>query len=52
MRSDARSPVTDMGPELAADGASYCPAFELLGQSTDGALGAALGRVVTDGRRV
>ena len=50
MRSDARSPVTDMGPELAADGASYCPAFELLGQSTDGALGAALGRVVTDGR--
>ena len=38
-----------MDPELAADGASYCPAFTLLGESTDDALGAALGRVVTDG---
>ena len=38
-----------MDPELAADGASYCPAFALLGEATDGALGAALGRVVTDG---
>ena len=44
-----RSPVTDIDPELAADGASYCPAFALLGEATDGALGAALGRVVTDG---
>lgn len=41
--------MTDIDPELAADGASYCPAFALLGQSTDAALGAALGRVVTDG---
>jgi hypothetical protein len=41
--------VTDVDPELAADGASYCPAFDLLGEATDGALGAALGRVVTDG---
>ena len=35
--------------ELAADGASYCPAFALLGASTDDALAAALGRDVTDG---
>ena len=41
--------MTDIDPELAADGASYCPAFELLGEATDRALGAALGRVVTDG---
>jgi hypothetical protein len=39
-----------MDPELATDGASYCPAFALLGAATDDALGAALGRVVTDGR--
>ena len=38
-----------MDPELAADGASYCPAFALLDEATDDALGAALGRVVTDG---
>ena len=38
-----------MDPELATDGASYCPAFALLDETTDGALGAALGRVVTDG---
>jgi hypothetical protein len=38
-----------MDPELAADGASYCPAFDLLGEATDDALGVALGRVVTDG---
>ena len=38
-----------MDPELAVDGASYCPAFALLDEATDGALGAALGRVVTDG---
>jgi hypothetical protein len=42
--------MTDMDPELAADGASYCPAFELLGDATDDTLGAALGRVVTEGR--
>jgi hypothetical protein len=35
--------------ELAADGASYCPAFWLLDDSGDGALAAALGRQVTDG---
>ena len=38
-----------MDPELATDGASYCPAFELLDETTDGALGAALGRVVAGG---
>lgn len=38
-----------MDPGFAAEGASYCPAFALLGETTDGALGAALGRVVTDG---
>lgn len=38
-----------MDPELAADGASYCPAFALLDAATDDAFGAALGRVVTDG---
>jgi hypothetical protein len=41
--------VTDTDPELGADGGSYCPAFDLLGEATDRALGAALGRVVTDG---
>ncbi|MET0458359.1 MAG: hypothetical protein ABW195_03880 [Ilumatobacteraceae bacterium] len=41
--------MTDTDPELAADGASYCPAFALLDEATDAALGAALGRVVTDG---
>ena len=46
---DVRSPVTGVDPELATDGASYCPAFALLGEATDDALGAALGRVVTDG---
>ena len=50
MRRAPRPPVTDMDPELAADGASYCPAFDLLDEATDDALGAALGRVVTDGR--
>ena len=49
MRSDSRSPVTNTDPEPAAHGVSYCPAFELLGETTDCALGAALGRVVTDG---
>jgi hypothetical protein len=34
---------------LAADGASYCPAFALLAGTTDDELAAALGRVVTDG---
>ncbi len=34
---------------LAADGASYCPAFALVGAATDDALGAALGRTVTEG---
>jgi hypothetical protein len=34
---------------LAADGASYCPAFALLDVDTDEALAAALGRPVTDG---
>ena len=38
-----------MDAELATDGASYCPAFALLGDTTDGALGTALGRVVADG---
>jgi hypothetical protein len=38
-----------MDPELAADGASYCPAFALLDEATDAALGLALGRVVTAG---
>jgi hypothetical protein len=41
--------VTDIDPELAADGASYCPAFDLLTEATDAALGAALGRLVSDG---
>lgn len=41
--------MTDIDPELSADGASYCPAFALLGEATDPALGVALGRVVTDG---
>jgi hypothetical protein len=41
--------VSEVDPELAADGASYCPAFTLVGEATDGALGAALGRSVTDG---
>jgi hypothetical protein len=41
--------VADIDPELAADGASYCPAFALLDEATDGALGAALSRSVTDG---
>ena len=35
--------------DLAADGASYCPAFTLLADDTDEALAAALGRPVTDG---
>jgi len=35
--------------ELAADGASYCPAFWLLDDTCDDALAAALGRPVTDG---
>ena len=39
-----------MDPGFAAEGASYCPAFDLLDDATDVALGAALGRVVTDGR--
>jgi hypothetical protein len=34
---------------LAADGASYCPAFALVGEATDDAFAAALGRAVTDG---
>jgi hypothetical protein len=34
---------------LAADGSSYCPSFSLLGDATDDALAAALGRPVTDG---
>jgi hypothetical protein len=34
---------------LAADGASYCPAFALLDDDGDETLGAALGRTVTDG---
>ena len=34
---------------LAADGASYCPAFTLLDDAGDDALAAALGRRVTDG---
>jgi hypothetical protein len=34
---------------LAVDGASYCPSFTLLEDSTDAALGAALGRPVTEG---
>jgi hypothetical protein len=34
---------------LAADGASYCPAFSLLDDATDDTLAAALGRQVTDG---
>ncbi len=34
---------------LAADGASYCPAFALLYGTTDDELAAALGRPVTDG---
>lgn len=37
----------DLG--LAADGASYCPAFSLLDDAGDEALAAALGRPVTDG---
>ena len=43
------SSVPDADPELAADGASFCPAFALLGEATDRALAAALGRVVTNG---
>ena len=38
-----------MDPRLAADGASYCPAFALLDDSSDEALAAALGRDVMDG---
>jgi hypothetical protein len=34
---------------LAADGASYCPAFALLDTTSDEALAEALGRPVTDG---
>jgi hypothetical protein len=34
---------------LTADGASYCPSFALLDESTDETLAAALGRPVTDG---
>jgi hypothetical protein len=34
---------------LAANGASYCPAFTLLSDVSDDALAAALGRPVTDG---
>jgi hypothetical protein len=34
---------------LAADGASYCPAFALIDDATDDALAAALGRPVTEG---
>ena len=34
---------------LAADGASYCPAFAFADDTTDAALSAALGRTVTDG---
>jgi hypothetical protein len=34
---------------LAADGASYCPAFRLLDDTADETLAAALGRPVTDG---
>jgi hypothetical protein len=34
---------------LATDGASYCPAFALLDDTSDEALAAALGRPVTDG---
>jgi hypothetical protein len=41
--------VTDVDADLAADGASYCPAFDLLDEATDAVLGAALGRGVTDG---
>ena len=41
--------VPDVAPELAAEGASFCPAFALLGEATDSALAAALGRVVTNG---
>jgi hypothetical protein len=37
----------DLG--LAADGASYCPAFALLDDTTDDSLAAALGRPVTEG---
>ena len=38
-----------MAPDLAADGASYCPAFTLLEEDADAAFAAALGRPVTDG---
>jgi len=38
-----------VAPGLAADGASYCPAFTLLDEDTDAALAAALGRPVTEG---
>ena len=34
---------------LTADGASYCPAFALLDDAGDEALGASLGRTVTNG---
>jgi hypothetical protein len=39
----------DVTQGLTADGASYCPAFSLLDDSTDDTLAAALGRPVTDG---
>jgi hypothetical protein len=39
----------DVAQGLTADGASYCPAFSLLDDSTDETLAAALGRPVTDG---
>jgi hypothetical protein len=35
--------------ELAADGTSYCPAFWLFDDDSDDAVGAALGRAVTEG---
>jgi hypothetical protein len=35
--------------ELAADGASYCPAFWMLDDGSDDAAAAALGRAVTEG---
>ena len=41
--------MTGIDPHLAADGASYCPAFALLDDASDDALGRALDRVVTDG---
>jgi|GEM_PF-5984697 hypothetical protein len=38
-----------MDDQLAADGASYCPAFALVDTTDDATLAAALGRTVTDG---